>query len=571
MYLQSVKSKNAISYYAAKTVYEGGKKTSHIVEKLGTEKELSEKYADVQGYLKQRIAELTKAEKEAGQAIMVQLTQGEQIEMEKRVSYNCGYLFLQKIYSELKLNRICKEISRKYKFEYDLSEIVSRLVYGRILYPKSKLGTMEKTRILLEQPGFELHDIYRALDVLAKESGYIQAELYKNSREVIQRNDKILYYDCTNYYFEIEEESGLRQYGVSKEHRPNPIVEMGLFMDGDGIPLAFSISAGNQSEQTTLQPLEKEILREFGSSQFIVCTDAGLASMANRKFNAVQGRSFITVQSIKKLKGFQQDWAMEGKGWRILGSDEPCDLEDAQKGSACFSDKTLYKERWFNENGMEQRIIVTYSQKYREYLEHIREGQIQRAQKRMDTGAVGKPRANDPNRFIGQMYVTEDGEIAEKVCYTLDQDRIASEALYDGFYALATNLEQPAAEIIATNARRWEIEESFRLMKSEFKARPVYLSRDERIIAHFITCFLALMIFRILEKRTNETFTAATLIATLQDMNLISIGGGNYIPAYTRTDITDALHALVDFRTDYKVIPNQALCKILKSSKNGRH
>ena len=190
MYLQSVKSKNAISYYAAKTVYESGKKTSHIVEKLGTEKELSEKYADVQGYLKQRIAELTKAEKEAGQAIMVQLTQGEQIEMEKRVSYNCGYLFLQKIYSELKLNRICKEISKKYKFEYDLSEIVSRLVYGRILYPKSKLGTMEKTRILLEQPGFELHDIYRALDVLAKESGYIQAELYKNSREVIQRNDK---------------------------------------------------------------------------------------------------------------------------------------------------------------------------------------------------------------------------------------------------------------------------------------------------------------------------------------------------------------------------------------------
>lgn len=571
MYLQTVKSKNAVSYYAAKTVYEGGKKTSHVVEKLGTEKELREKHADVQGYLKQRIAELTKAEKDAGQAIMVQLTQGEQIEMDKQVSYNCGYLFLQKIYSELKLNRICKEISKKYKFEYDLSEIVSRLVYGRILFPKSKLGTMEKSRTLLEQPCFELHDIYRALDVLAKESGYIQAELYKDSREIIQRNDKILYYDCTNYYFEIEEESGLRQYGVSKEHRPNPIVEMGLFMDGDGIPLAFSINAGNQSEQTTLQPLEKEILRDFGSSRFIVCTDAGLASTANRKFNAVQGRSFITAQSIKKLKGFQQDWAMEGKGWRILGSDEACDLEDVQKDSAYFADKTLYKERWFNENGLEQRIIVTYSQKYREYLEHIREGQIQRAQKRMDMGAVGKPRANDPNRFIGQMYITDEGEIAEKVCYSLDRGRIASEEMYDGFYALATNLEEPAAEIIAINARRWEIEESFRLMKSEFKARPVYLSRDDRIIAHFMTCFLALMIFRILEKRTNEVFTAPMLIATLQEMNLISIGGGSYIPAYTRTAVTDALHAAVDFRTDYKVIPNQILCKILRSSKTGRH
>lgn len=569
MYLQSVKSKNAISYYAAKTVYEGGKKTSHVVEKLGTEKELSEKYADVQGYLRQRIAELTKAEKEESQAIMVQLTQGEQIEKDKRVSYNCGYLFLQKIYSELKLNKICKEISKKYKFEYDLSEIVSRLVYGRILYPKSKLGTLERSRTLLEQPRFELHDIYRALDVLAKENSYIQAELYKNSREVIQRNDKILYYDCTNYYFEIEEESGLRQYGVSKEHRPNPIVEMGLFMDGNGIPLAFSIHAGNQSEQRTLQPLEKEILRDFGSSQFIVCTDAGLASTANRKFNAVQGRRFITVQSIKKLKGYQQDWAMDAKGWRILGSGEPCELEDAQKGNAYLADKTLYKERWFNENGLEQRIIVTYSQKYREYLEHIREGQIQRAQKRMDTGAVGKPRANDPERFIGQMYITEAGEIAEKVCYTLDQDRIASEEQYDGFYALATNLEEPAEEIIATNARRWEIEESFRLMKSEFKARPVYLSRDERIVAHFITCFLALMIFRILEKRTNEAFTASVLITALQDMNLISIGGGSYIPSYMRTAVTDALHRTVDFRTDYKVIPNQCLCKILKSSKSG--
>ena len=302
MYLQTVKSKNAVSYYAAKTVYEGGRKTSHIVEKLGTEKELSEQYADVRGYLQHRIAELNEKENEQQQEIMLRLVQGEQIEPEKQVSYNCGYLFLQKIYSELGLDRICQDISKRYKFEYNLNAILSRLIYGRILFPKSKLGTMEDSHTLLEQPDFQLHDIYRALDVLAKENRYIQAQLYKNSGKVCERNNRILYYDCTNYYFEIEEESGLRQYGPSKEHRPNPIVEMGLFMDGDGMPLAFSINPGNQSEQTTLKPLETEILRDFGNSQFVVCTDAGLAGTANRKFNSVMGRKFITVLLIPFVK-----------------------------------------------------------------------------------------------------------------------------------------------------------------------------------------------------------------------------------------------------------------------------
>ena len=561
MYLQTVKSKNAVSYYAAKTVYEGGKKTSHIVEKLGTEKELRERYDDVEGYLKRRIAELTAQEKEARQEVLIRLVQGEQIEGGRRASFNCGYLFLQKIYNELKIDRICREIASRHKFEYDLNAILSRLIYGRILFPRSKMGTMAEAHTLLEQPDFQLHDVYRSLDVLAKENAYIQSQLYKNSGSVVRRNDRILYYDCTNYYFEIEEESGLRQYGVSKEHRPNPIVEMGLFMDGDGVPLAFSIHPGHQSEQTTLQPLENEILQDFGHGQFVVCTDAGLASLANRKFNSVKGRRFITAQSLKKLKAFQREWALDPRGWRVLGSTESRKLSDA-------GEDTLYKERWFKEDGLEQRIIVTYSRKYREYMSHIRERQISRAQKKMDMGDVGKARANDPERFIGQQHTTNEGEIAEKVSYALDQDKIDAEAAFDGFYALATNLEETAEEILAVNARRWEIEESFRIMKSEFKARPVYLSRDDRITAHFITCYLALMIFRILEKRVGEGFTESQLLSTLRDMNLYRVGDGSYIPTYMRTEVTDALHDDAGFRTDYTIIPNSLICKILKVSRH---
>ncbi len=561
MYLQTVKSKNAISYYAAKTVYEGGKKTSHIVEKLGTAKELGERYDDVQGYLKRRIAELTALEKEARQEVLIRLAQGEQIEVGRQVSFNCGYLFLQKIYNELKIDRVCREIAGRHKFEYDLNAILSRLIYGRILFPRSKMGTMAEAHTLLEQPNFQLHDVYRSLDILAKENKYIQSQLYKNSGSVLKRNDRILYYDCTNYYFEIEEESGLRQYGVSKEHRPNPIVEMGLFMDGGGVPLAFSIHPGNQSEQTTLQPLEKEILQDFGHGQFVVCTDAGLASLANRKFNSVMGRRFVTAQSLKKLKGFQREWALDPAGWRVLGSGETRELRDAEED-------TLYKERWFKESDLEQRMIVTYSRKYKEYMAHIRERQISRAQKKIDMGAVGKTRANDPERFITRQYTTDEGEIAEKVSHALDQNKIDAEAACDGFCALATNLEEPAEEILAVNAGRWEIEESFRIMKSEFKARPVYLSRDDRITAHFITCYLALMIFRVLEKRVGEKFTESQLLSTLRDMNLLSVGDGSYIPTYMRTEVTDALHDAAGFRTDNKIIPNGLICKILKASKH---
>ena len=571
MYLQTVKSKNAISYYAAKTVYENGKKTSKIVEKLGTLAELSTLYNDPTLYLKQRISELTEQEKNQTREVVVRFVQSECIEANEQKKFNCGYLFLQALYHELGLDRICKDISARYEFEYDLDAILSRLIYGRILFPGSKLSTMKESYRLLEEPNFELHQIYRALEVLAKETDFIQAELYKNSLSVVGRNTKVLYYDCTNFFFEAEEEAGLRQYGVSKEHRPNPIVELGLFMDGDGLPLAFCVNPGNTSEQLTLKPLEKKIIKDFENSEFVVCTDAGLSSSANRKFNSIMGRSFITVQSIKKMKGFQQEWALSCEGWKL--ADEPgiFDLNQILSERDKYRDRVFYKEDWFCENGLEQRYIVTFSIKYMEYLRHIRERQIQRAQKAIDTGAVSRKRANDPNRFVGQLYFTEDGQIAEHRAFSLDQDAIHAEEIFDGFYCVATNLEGPVETILKANQRRWEIEESFRILKSEFHSRPVYLSRDDRILAHFTTCFLALTLFRILESRLRDRFTASQLVQVLRGMELYKIDGEGYIPTYTSDAITDALHETFGFRTDYKINSVQAVKKILKSTKRVKH
>jgi hypothetical protein len=571
VYLQTVKSKNAVSYYAAKTVYENGKKTSKIVEKLGTHAELSILYDDPRQYLKQRIAELTEQEKAQTREVLVRFAQSECIASNEQKSFNCGYLFLQALYHELKIDQICRKISAKYEFEYDLDAILSRLVYGRILFPGSKMNTMKESFRLLEQPAFELHQIYRALEVLAKETDLIQAELYRNSLDVAGRNTNILYYDCTNFFFEIEEEDGLRQYGVSKEHRPNPIVELGLFMDGNGVPLAFCVHPGNTSEQTTLKPLEKKILKDFGSSQFVVCTDAGLASAANRKFNSIMGRSFITVQSIKKMKAFQQEWALSSKGWRLSGEERIYNLEDVLKERDAYRDRVFYKESWFCENGLEQRFIATFSIKYMEYLQHIRERQIQRAQKIIDTGAVAKNRSNDPRRFVGQYFFTDDGQIAEHQVFSLDQDKMKDESVYDGFYCVATNLEDPVDNILKVNQRRWEIEESFRILKSEFRARPVYLSRDDRILAHFTTCFLALVLFRILEARLDHAFSASQITHSLRSMNLYKIDGEGYIPTYTRDALTDALHGTFGFSTDYHINSLSSMNKIFKSTKKHSH
>ena len=412
--------------------------------------------------------------------------------------------------------------------------------------------------------------------VISKETDFIQAELYKNSKKYSKRNDKILYYDCTNYYFEIEQEDGIKQYGVSKENRPNPIVQMGLFLDGDGIPLAFNINPGNTNEQITLQPLEKQIINDLNNASFVVCTDAGLASNANRKFNDKENRKFITTQSIKKLKDYLKEWMFDKTGWHIPSITNPIDLSNLDNDEELqekFKDTIFYKERWINENGLEQKIIITYSLKYKNYQKNIRNSQIERAQKLINSNpkSINKPRQNDFKRFIEKTNTTKDGIVAEETYYNLNQEAINNESKYDGYYAVCTNLEDTAEEIIKVNKNRWEIEESFRIMKSEFKARPVYLSRDDRIKAHFTTCFLALTIFRYLEKKIKSKYTVTEIIEALRNYNLRELKGFGYIPDYELTDIVEDLQNIFNINTsteinDYKKM--QKICKQTKQEKN---
>ena len=570
MRLQIIKSKNAQSLYVVKSVYHNKKRTNKVVEKLGTYENLKESLnEDPIKWAKNYVEKLNQQEKEGTRNILVKYNPTKIIEKNQQNSFNGGYLFLEKIYYELGLNNICKDISKKYKFEYDLDNILSRLVYGRIIFPASKLATNDLSKRFIEQSNFELQHIYRALEVISKETDFIQSELYKNSLKVSKRNTNILYYDCTNYFFEIEEESGLRQYGPSKEHRPNPITQMGLFMDGDGIPLAFNISSGNTNEQVTLTPQEEKILEDFKLSKFIVCTDAGLASYANRKFNDKDERAFITTQSIKKLKKHLMNWALSADGWHLTGHNKEYNINEINENEEIFKDKIFFKERWIKENDLEQKLIVTYSLKYKNYQRQIRNSQIERAKNAITTKTfkLDKCNQNDYKRFIKRTNITAEGEIAEKKILSINNEIIEKEEKFDGFYGVCTNLEDNVEEIIKVNQRRWEIEESFRIMKSEFKARPVYLSRDDRITAHFTTCFLSLVLLRFLEKKLEEKYSSSKIIDCLREMNFMESIGNGYIPTYTRTDLTDDLHDKFGFRTDYQIITNHSLKKIFKKIK----
>lgn len=584
MTISMSKSKNSTSYYVKKTLYNNGKRTSKVVERLGSLEDLEKRFGK-QDTLKKAYKyaeELTLKEKEEQSEILIKCSPTKLIEKDEKRLYSASYLFLQKIYCELGIDNICHIIEKKYKFDFDLDSVLSRLIYGRILFPASKPATLEISKKFMEQPNFELQHLYRGLEVLGKETDFIQSELYKHSKKVVDRKTGVLFYDCTNYFFEIEQEEGLKQYGCSKEHRPNPIVQMGLFMDGDGLPLAFSINKGNDNEQTTLKPLEKKILSEFELSKFVVCTDAGLSSAGNRKYNDIGGRAFITTQSIKKLKKHLKEWALEPTGWRLPGRKGEYDIsmieesEYLNKQAKLYNEyidvktETFYKERWTKEDELEQKMIVTYSIKYRDYQRNIRAGQIERAEKLIKTNPtkLKKVNQNDYRRFIKKTNLTSEGEVAENELYNIDTDIVAAEEIFDGFYAVCTNLDDSPGKIIKINHRRWEIEECFRIMKSEFKARPVYLKRDERIEAHFTTCFISLLIYRILEKRLGEQFTCHRIICELRDMYLLEIPNEGYIPAYTRTDFTDALHYAFDFRTDYQIITSTKMKKIFKDSKN---
>ena len=572
MKVTTSKSKNSESFYIAKSyINNKGISTSVNVRKLGTLKELLIEHGptrdDVMKWAKEeaRLETLKYKKEQQTKAVQITFHSDHRLDYDQQVMYRGGYLFPQAYYYRLHLDKTCRKLRDKYKFEYDINAILSDLIYTRILEPNSKCSSYKTASEFLEKPSYKLHDVYRALDVLGNECDLVQSEVYKNSHLLGCRNDKILYYDCTNYYFEIEQEDGDRKYGKCKEHRPNPIIQMGMFMDGDGIPLAFSLFPGNANEQTSLKPLEEKVLSDFGCTKFIYCSDAGLGSEAIKRINHAGERAFIVTQSIKKLNKDDKQWALNKTGFKRVSDDKPVDLSKIPEDD----NGLYYKDEPYTPHTLHQRLIVTYSPKYARYQKAIRDSQVDRAKKMLDSGNTKKNRKNpnDPARFIGKAAATEEGEVA-KIYNYLDTDKIEQESLYDGMYAVTTDLlDDDVKDILKVSEGRWEIEECFRIMKTDFEARPVFLHNEVRIKAHFLICFLSLVIYRYLEKDLDYAFTCETILEKLRSMNFADVQEQGFIPLYTRDALTDALHKSCGFETDFKFITKSQMKTIQKKSK----
>ena len=554
-----------------------GKTATQIHRKLGKLNELLDQFSGdydaMMAWAKSEAEKDTMEYNAKAGSVTVSLSRSAYIPKNEERCFQIGYLFLQKLCTELKLDSICQKISKRHKYTYDFGAILTDQIFSRFLAPSSKLSSYSYCRTMLEPPKYELQNIYRALSVMAEEADFIQEELYCNSNFVHPRSQKVLYYDCTNYYFETEQDDDFRKYGKSKENRPNPIVTMGLFMDADGIPLAFDVFPGNQNEQTTLKPLETKIIRDFACSGFVFCSDAGLGSKSNRRFNSFGNRSYVITQSLKKMRGEDRQTALNPKQFRRLGSDKFIDISTLDESDPDIYETIFYKEVPVVNGNMDETVIVTYSPKYRAYQKRIRDQQISRAIKMIEQ--PGKKRKgknqNDPARFIKTTNVTNDGEIAGKKVCELDLDKIRDEEKYDGFYAVITNLEDDICGILKINRQRWEIEENFRIMKTDFEARPVYVRREDRIKAHFLTCYISLLVYRLLEKKVGNNYTCNEILSTLRSMQvtLLSKESG-YIPSYKRTDLTDDLHKAFGFHTDYEFISKSAMRSIIKNTKTGK-
>ena len=616
MRLSKSVSKNATSLYVIESTYIHGKRSTRTVESLGTLEELSKVHDDPIKWANEYIAQLNekqKAERERRKKdaeVLIRLNSEKQIQKDEQRLFNCGYLFIQSLFYRLGLDTIAQKCVQNTNVKYDLSLILSRMVYGRIISPGSVLHCHNFSGKLLETETPELHDMYRAMSVLAQNIDFIQKEFYQNTKSEVftskfgKRKDKVLYYDCTNFFFEIEKEDDLRKYAHGKENRPTPIVGMGLMMDEEGIPLAFSVFPGNTNEQITMTPLEKKIVKDFNHAKFVVCTDSGLSGATNKLFNSDKNRSFITAQSIKKMSEDMQGWAMGREQWRMIGDNEvrfysldeieALEAESLKNGSHCAyfnrlffkSKKDIVEIELKGEDNkkkkqyVHQTIHVTFSLKYKNYLKQLRNGQIERALKEIKSesnpGEKKKGRKkehyrqNDYRRFIESINLTKDGEVADQTLVCLKESLIESEEAYDGFYAVATNLDDPVEDILRINKKRWEIEECFRITKDTLEARPIYVSREDRIKAHFLVCFLALSLYRYLEKAVSteeRSYTTDEIISQLRDMSLHAFPNYGYVPAYKRTDFTDRLHQVFGFRTDTEIVSLKNVRQIIQKSK----
>ena len=572
------KSKNAESIYIVKSFREGKKTSSKVVERLGTRAELEKKLGpgiDVDEWARERARKLTEQEKARTRKI------ARSYDPTKKAFgtrlFCGGNIFVERVLHELGVPVLCREVSAETKASFDLWPIVSALISARILEPGSKRAACELAKRLVGQPEIELHHTYRALELLNGACDLIQERLFETSEKLVGRKKRVLYFDCTNFYFEIEHEDDFRKYGPSKEHKPNPIVEMGMFMDADGMPLSFCVAPGNKSEQLLMTPLEEKIISDFGIEKLCVCTDMGLSSMANRRFNSQGERHFVTATSIKKMKKDLKEWALDPSGWSTAGSKKTFDIDEVSRKleDGTLDERvrgaTFYKVRSVRERDKEtkewfdQTIVVTFSFRHRDYQRSIRGAQIERAKKAIaaDSSRMERKGSNDFRRLVKRTSVTAEGEVAERRVYQIDEAAVAKEARYDGFYALATSFEDlDVADLLRVNAQRWQIEECFRIMKTEFGARPVFLQREDRIRAHFLTCFIALLVYRIIEKRLGGKFTCCQIIDTLKAMMFEDIRGEGWAPLYEPNKVTDALHEAFGFRTDYEIIPYKSMRKI---------
>ena len=556
-----------------------------VIKRLGRLSDLEKEHPNALEYCKNEAMRLTEEKKLDEDNFIVKFFPTRELEFDKQVQFNAGYLFLQKIYYGLKLDKVCLEISEKYKFDYDLNKILKDLIFSRIIYPSSKLSTYKLAKNFLEQPNYELHDIYRSLTILAKEMNSIQAKLYKNSSRIIKRNTSVLYYDCTNYFFEIEKEDALRKYGVSKEHRPNPIVQMGLFMDADGVPLAFNINPGNTSEQVTVRPLEEMIIKDFNLSKFIYCSDAGLGSYNNRWFNSIQNRSFIVSQSLKKLPKDVLNIIFNNENikWKTIDNKHSykhtTEIDELNEENKQEIIDTVYKKipltdkqiqvlidgDKFPANLKEQDLIVTYSYKYKVYQQRIRKEQFERARKLIDSKKkFHKTNVNDCRRFIKNLSFNKDGELVNENILMLDEELYNEESKFDGYYCIATNLQDNVKTIININHNRWQIEESFRIMKTELDSGTVYLQREDRIKAHFLTCFIALLVTRILEKQIDaeqKNYSISQIINKLKELNLVKVSDEGFIPSFTNE------HLLIDLASKFNIPLTKQAYRVSKIKK----
>lgn len=598
--IKTTTSKNSKSYSIIEDYIRNGKRTTRVIDKIGNHAKVSESAKnegiDVESWLKKYLSDFliehgisTTTEK-----VIIEKYSNKLIPKNVTNKFNVGYLFLKDIYNSLKLNQIVNNIAKKYKFEFDLNEVLSNLVFSRIIYPASKLKTYELSQNFIETPKYNLEHIYRGLTYLNDNLDHIQKELYNNSKSVVDRDTRILYFDCTNYYFDINEETEIQKYGHGKDGKAKPLVGMGLFMDGNGLPIAMNIFPGNENETKHLIPLQEKIAQDFDleNKKTIICTDAAMCTDEIKQFNIKDERAFVITQSIKKLKEVYKSEVFEDDNWRIVGDltkiYKLSDILNSKEKSEIHYETVFYKIVQTETAHVVQDLIVTFQIKYRDYLRNVRNGQIERAKNKISSSKKGDKikLSNNPNDY--RRLIKEEVTVVEKnnsktkednslneqqnkekfnYSYSIDTNQIKEEEKYDGYYGITTNLTGEIEDILAISKNRWEIEESFRILKSDFNSGTVYLSREDRIKSHFLTCFISLLIYRILENKLEYKYTNNTIIEKLREMEVYEEKGAGYSPAYVRNDLTDDLHELFNFRTDYEIISYENFKKIFQHIK----